>query len=179
MAFFAPWAVAPKHAAGAQERCPAFDLSDPEAALEPVAVVLVADITDASGSAVTLSPVVYLKGSASGAAILLTSRTDGCEQAAFEEGSRVLAALPSSSGKLIWPGPGQVFDIDASSELAENPIVVLIRDVTGQFAFPAETDASGAGIDWDNVILPLGIALGIVAIISFVMMIYWHRIDPS
>jgi hypothetical protein len=179
LALLALWMYAPAARAHAQEQCPAFDLADAEAALESVAVVLVAEVTGSTVSAVTLKPVVYLKGAASGASILLTSRDDGCAQASFETGSRVLAALPSKDGDLVWPGPDQVFEIDAAVELAEHPAVVQIRDVTAQFAFPAETVDSGAGIDWGSVILPLGAALLAVFGISFVLMIYWHRIDPS
>lgn len=179
LAFFIPGITAPGHAIAGQEQCPAFDLGDAEAALQSVAVVLVADITGVTGTAVTLAPVVYLKGATSGATILLTSREDGCEQASFEKGTRVLAALPSSNGQLVWPAPDQVFAIDESDELGEHPLVLQIRDVTAQFAFPADSAESAAGIAWRNVVLPLGIALSIIGAISFVMMIYWHRIDPS
>ena len=144
-----------------------------------MAVVLIADVTGATDAAVTLAPLAYLKGATSGAAILLTRREDGCEQASFAKGSRVMVALESLDGSLVWPGPNQVFAIDPALEFDQQSIVIRVRDVTSQLTFPAQTAAAGAGMDWGRVILPVGGAIAVIFIISFVMMIYWHRIDPS
>jgi hypothetical protein len=69
--------------------------------------------------------------------------------------------------------------MEGAEPRSEVEVVSSIRAITGQYAVPAATEAEGAGIDWGNTVLPLGLVLLVIFGIGLVLMRVWHRIDPS
>jgi hypothetical protein len=61
----------------------------------------------------------------------------------------------------------------------EVQLVSEVREVTGQYIVIATSQDEGAGIDWGNTVVPLGVALAVIFGIGLVLMRVWHRIDPS
>ncbi len=158
---------------------------DPMAVLELSGVAVVAQVESVTELELRLLPQAYLKGPANSEPIVFTREKSGstCD-AAFEAGQRVLLFIPGDRSG--WPMLNQVFPlIDGYATWAdgrigtESDVISEIRTFTGQYAVPATGDEQGATLDWQKVVLPVGLAtLGIFAV-SLVFMRMWHKIDPS
>ena len=192
---FGPAALS--NAAPAKAQAPAgcsFAGDDFSLAIKTADIVAVGAIQpDAGDGIVRFVPETFLKGPARTDPLLLqlvaSSPAVGCRRANVTPGERVLAILGSGSGDFAgqWPEARFVYHLrdgtavpDAGGKtVSEENLVVVIRDLTGQFAVPAATNESGASIDWRGTVLPVGATLIAVFIISLFLMKYWHKIDPT
>ncbi|MGE0598763.1 MAG: hypothetical protein AB7J35_02920 [Dehalococcoidia bacterium] len=167
---------------------------DPDALVEAVEAsnVIVAGVVheEDGGGTVRIEPDVFLLGAASNEPIRprYPDPLPECALARLSEGQRVLAFLDSTDGVLNWPSAGRVFWLSngeavsgggSPTTISEVALVQKVRGITGQYAVPASNKDDGAGIDWGNTVLPLGVVLLIIFGIGLVLMRVWHRIDPS
>jgi hypothetical protein len=159
-------------------------------------VIFIGEVTRADSEALVLRPEAFLKGPVSsepvtlpvpGGGVHATAVVQGaeCPRVDVAEGQRLLVYV-SDADDPHYPYVNEAYVLqdgharmDGSPELTEVEVVAQIRAITGQYAVPAASEGEGAGIDWGNTVLPLGIALGIVFVIGLLLMRVWHRIDPS
>lgn len=153
--------------------------------IEASEVIIIATVSAASAEQLVLQPEAFLKGPASGEPLVLPLRDELCPVAEVAAGERVLVYLLDVS-EPEWPLLNQVYVLrdghayrEGEPERTEVEVVSQIRSATGQYIVPAATQGEGAGIDWNNTIIPLGVALLIIFGIGLVLMRVWHRIDPS
>jgi hypothetical protein len=156
-------------------------------------LIVVAEVRDAGESQAVLAPEAYLKGPAQAAAIPVRKAADEarreCPYAELEGGRRVLAFIQEREGSLGWPDALFVFNLDdgdaenqvggTAALVSEDQLVGEIRDITEQYAVPAQSADEEQGIEWGSTVLPVAVALGIVFVIGLFLMRIWHRIDPS
>ena len=159
--------------------------------LADIKAIVVGTVQTRRGSeAVSIEPELFLKGAASGEPIQLQPPEPGgpCDPALLNDGDRVLLFLQSSDNHLVWPSDGYMFLLyeglatnngNTLITLSETELVENVRQVTGQFAVPAETSGEGARIDWVGTVVPVGGGLVVILVISLALMGLWHRIDPS
>jgi hypothetical protein len=154
-------------------------------------LIVVAEVRDGGDRQAVLAPEVYLKGPAQAAAIPVR-KTDAepreCPYAELAPGSRVLAFIHEQDGTMGWPDALFVFNLEDGGALNqvsgpnsqnEDELVGEIRDITEQYAVPAQSADEEEGIEWGTTVLPVAVALGIVFVIGLFLMRIWHRIDPS
>jgi hypothetical protein len=152
----------------------------PEAELIVIGEVIALDSESAE-----LRPEAFLKGPASGETIRLPRMPSDCADAPLELNERAMvfvydadsprfpqtnAAFVLRDGHAEMVGVPEVSEIQLTSE---------VRSATGQYIAIATSPDEGAGIDWRNTVIPLGVALAIIFGIGLVLMRVWHRIDPS
>jgi hypothetical protein len=159
--------------------------------LVDIRVIVVGTVqTRRSSDSVSIEPELFLKGAASREPIQLQPPDPGeaCDPALLNDGDRVLLFLQSSDNRLVWPSDGYMFLLyeglatnngNTLITLTEVELVQNLRQITGQYAVPAETSAEGARIDWVGTVLPVGGGLVVILVISLALMGLWHRIDPS
>lgn len=163
---------------------------DDLAALVPEAdlIVLGTAVSAAGTGTVDIDAEAYLKGPASSAPVRLEPPALDCPAADLEGGQRVLVFLEVRSGLVQWPAAGRTFQLEEGRalrydgeqlNLTEGEFVQDIRDLTGQYAVPADTDSEGEGIEWGGTVAPVAGVLLVVFAIGLVLMRIWHRIDPS
>lgn len=162
-------------------------------AVQSSTVILVASVKALTpGEQVVLQPEVVLKGAVPNSAVEIPypqSVPTGCRLASFTAGTRVFVFLGSGDGHLLWPSSPQLFLLNGGAAVqqenqglgaqTEAGLVALVRDITNQYAVPAQTKSEGAGIDWMKTVLPVGAALLVVFAIGLWLMKIWHRIDPT
>lgn len=159
-------------------------------------VIVIGQVTRADADVLVLEPEAFLKGPASSEPVTLRAPADGvhatleaqgaeCPRVRPELGSRLLVYIPDADAP-HFPYINEAYVLEDGHarmegvrELTEVEVVAAIREITGQYAVPAATQDEGAGIDWGNTVVPLGIALGIIFVIGLLLMRVWHRIDPS
>ena len=152
-------------------------------------VILVGEALETSdGSVLVLRPEAFLKGPTSADEVRLGSPSqpdDLCPRAKVSVGDRVLVYI-FQAGELRYPLINQLYLLrdgqavmDGQEPRSEVEVVSSIRAITGQYAVPAATQDEGAGIDWGNTVIPLGVVLLVIFGIGLVLMRVWHRIDPS
>jgi hypothetical protein len=160
--------------------------SSPAQFVETSEVIVIGEAVSADDLLLVLQPEAFLKGPVSAEEIRLKGDPNGmCPQAAIASGERVLVYIENANAP-TYPLMNEAYVLkdgyaymEGSDPLPEVEVVSSIRAVTGQYAVPAETQEEGAGIDWGNVLLPMGLVLLIVFGIGLVLMRVWHRIDPS
>lgn len=163
-------------------------------AVKAAEIIVVGNIQPEAGNAILpLQPETFLKGPARNDPLPLqtvpTATEGGCPRATVAPGDRVLAILGGGNGSYPgqWPEARFVYHLKDGTALpdaggktvSEENLIVVIRDLTGQFAVPAANKESGAAIDWRGTVLPVGSTLLVVFAISLFLMKYWHKIDPS
>ncbi|MGE3074323.1 MAG: hypothetical protein AB7N24_13820 [Dehalococcoidia bacterium] len=148
-------------------------------------MIVIGEVVSTGTDSLDLKPEAFLKGPATPDEITFSGDDLGCPRADLKVGDRALvyvfdAAQPS------YPLINQVYLLrdgraiqEGSETLTEVEVVGDIRGLTGQYAVPASNKDDGAGIDWSNTVLPLGVVLLIIFGIGLVLMRVWHRIDPS
>ena len=149
-------------------------------------MIVIGEAISAEASLLVLRPEAFLKGPVSADDMNLEGQPEGmCPQAAIAEGERVLVYI-ASANEPAYPLTNEAYVLkdgyaymEGAEPLSEVEVVSSIRAVTGQYAVPAATEEEGAGIDWGNTLLPMGLVLLIVFGIGLVLMRVWHRIDPS
>jgi hypothetical protein len=148
---------------------------------ETIVVATARDVTD---SQATFKPEAFLKGAVTAGDLVLSSpdRTSTCAPAEFVPGERYLLLLRGSA----WPIDGSVLQLVRGEWLwlgvplaSEAELIDEIREVTGQYAVPAQSDSEGQGIDWWKTVLPVGGAVLGIFVVGLFLMRIWHRIDPS
>ena len=160
--------------------------SSPAQFVELSEVIVIGEAVSADPSLLVLRPEAFLKGPVSADDISLDGDPNGmCPQAAIGAGERVLVYIAHASDP-TYPLMNEAYVLkdgyaymEGADPLPEVEVVSSIRAVTGQYAVPAATEEEGAGIDWGNTLLPMGLVLLIVFGIGLVLMRVWHRIDPS
>lgn len=164
--------------------------ADP-AAVEPAALaagIIVIGRLEAGQAGPSLVPELFLKGTVSGAPLMLDMTGNPCPPAVAQPGDRVLFFLVPESGRVPWPAAQGAFLLRGGFAeradgrvplLLEAELVARIRAVTGQSAAPPADDESPAAIDWRETVLPVGVVLGAIFAVGLVLMRLWHRIDPS
>jgi hypothetical protein len=149
-------------------------------------VILIGQATSSSPTLLVLKPEAFLKGPASADEIRFAGEESAlCPQANIAEGERVLIYMFDAEAP-AYPLINQAYVLrdgrafmEGAEPRSEVEVVSSIRAITGQYAVPAATEAEGAGIDWGNTVLPLGLVLLVIFGIGLVLMRVWHRIDPS
>jgi hypothetical protein len=167
--------------------CLPLGVDQPRLAIESLDVIVIGRL-ERNAEQWSLVPETYLKGPATERRLPLdTDAAPGCEPAALNAGQRVLVGLHADEpgDASWWPAANQAWLLEgeaatgAGGSVATDDLVGSIRDVTGQFAVPAEDSDSGVSLDVGGTILPLSIALVVIFVISILMMRIWHAIDPS
>jgi hypothetical protein len=148
-------------------------------------LIVLGEVVEVDDSGATLRPEAFLKGPLAGEDIRMERDNSGCPFAPLEQDERALVFIYHAENP-AFPYSNQAYVLkdgharmEGSPELTEIEVVSRIRAVTGQYAVPAASEDEGAGIDWGNTVLPLGVALGIIFVIGLLLMRVWHRIDPS
>lgn len=159
---------------------------------EVVVLGLVAEVI--AGERALVEPEAYLKGATTPEQLVLPhpdammAEDYDCEPATLAEGERMLLVLGRDAGRVAWPGDGQAYllaggeaiQIGGIEEtLAEEDLVDRIRNETGQYSIPAQSDDERARLDWFGTVVPVTAVIVVVLGIGLVLMREWHRIDPS
>ena len=175
---------------GPLSACAGFDPAQPRESLVPIGIAVIGSVQDAvEGKSATLAPEAYLKGPTSAGTVRLRIETlpGECEAGSLRTGDRVLLLLQSNQGDVHWPSPEQTWvlrggeaTLQATGEtMTEGNLISSIRDITGQYSIPAESEAEAPGIDWIRTVLWVGGVVLAVFAVGLVMMKEWHRIDPT
>lgn len=148
-------------------------------------LIVLGEIVSVDSSGAVLRPEAFLKGPLAGEDIRLERDQSGCPFAPLELNQRALVFIYEADTP-DYPYSNQAYVLkdghalmESSRPLTEVEVVAAVRDITGQYAVPAANEDEGAGIDWQNTVLPLGVALAIIFVIGLLLMRVWHRIDPS
>ena len=183
--------VRPAHA------CTLVQIDSPAQLVPDAEVIVIGEVIRADADELALRPEAFLKGPASAEEIVFRELAgpadppggvggiNGCPRASLAPRDRVLVYIFEAEsarfpllnqvyvlrdGRALMEGAGPISEVEAVSS---------IRAITGQYAVPAASEAEGAGIDWGNTVLPLGLVLLVIFGIGLVLMRVWHRIDPS
>jgi hypothetical protein len=148
-------------------------------------VILIGEVVETGPALLRLRPEAFLKGPASGEELRFEGGLSGCPQPELATGDRALVFVLREAGTSV-PGMAQTYVLrDGRAQRGDQPavpevqLVSEVREVTGQYIVIATSQDEGAGIDWGNTVVPLGVALAVIFGIGLVLMRVWHRIDPS
>ncbi len=148
-------------------------------------VIVIGEVVALDTDSLQLKPEAFLKGPTAAELIRFSGDDLGCPRAELQVGDRALVYV-FNAAEPSYPLINQVYLLrdgraiqEGAPQLSEVEVVGDIRGLTGQYSVPAATKDDGAGIDWGNTVLPLGVVLLIIFGIGLVLMRVWHRIDPS
>ncbi len=166
--------------------CSLLVVESPAQLVPEAELIVLGSVVSVDGEAAVLRPEAFLKGPASGADIRLERDRAGCPFAPLEAEERAIVFIYQAD-QPVFPYSNQAYVLEdglakiegSEDTLTEAEVVSEIRAITAQYIVPAASEDEGAGIDWSNTILPVGVALLIVFGIGLVLMRTWHRIDPS
>lgn len=133
-----------------------------------------------------LVPEAFLKGPASGDALHFAPNPIAAECGGnpLTVGDRAIVYVADAANPVEPLINGAFILRDGHATMGDQvrtevEVVSAIRSLTGQYAVPAVTQSEGAGINWGQTIIPLGVVMAILLGIGLVLMRVWHRIDPS
>ena len=142
-------------------------------------------VSNVDGESFQLQPEAFLKGPVSGDAIRFSGKDAQCPTLEVNADERFLVYM-AKADEPTWPLINQAYEFrngkayrEGEQERLEIEVISDIRAITGQYAVPAASESEGAGINWEDTVLPLGVVLLIIFGIGLVLMRVWHRIDPS
>lgn len=174
--------------------CSLIAVTSPEQLVPVSEVILIGKVTSADSETLVLRPEAFLKGPVSAEPVTLRAGLPGspgvpivgdCPRPQVSEGDRLLVYLYDAE-QPRYPYINQAYlltdgraHMEGDRERTEIEVVSAIRGMTGQYAVPATAESEGAGINWKQTVIPLGVVMLILFGIGLVLMRVWHRIDPS